>query len=443
MPVAELNLQQTREKMAAKQDELGKVFEEALVSGDSGQKQYDFNKVSCLGADVKGSIAVAEKVKQMNAELNELGEHADRLEGAEKAAAEHEERSKARRGFPLPGGKGNHRDEGKRIKSLGEMIEESDRYQKWAQQGAPDGISLGFDDMLPSDMLAKGMMFSTLGTKALFETGSGYAPESIRAPGFVEAATRPLQLLDIIPMFPTTQAAYKYMEETTRNHGAAEKAEGAAFAESAFAFTEKSQTVEKITDSLPVTDEQLEDVPTMSGYINSRLTFGIRQRLDSQCLVGNGASPNLRGIKNVAGIQTQARGVDPVPDAYFKSMTKLRTVGRVIPTHSIMHPDDWQGVRLLRTADGVYIWGSPSEAGPERLWGLPVVQQDADAAGTGYVGSFQPSWISLFERRGVDIQIGFVGNQFGEGKRTVRGDMRAVLVVLRPAAFCSVTGLGA
>ena len=114
---------------------------------------------------------------------------------------------------------------------------------------------------------------------------------------------------------------------------------------------------------------------------------------------------------------------------------------RAVPTHHVMHPEDWQDVRLLRTVDGVYIWGSPSEAGPERMWGLGVVQNEARAAGSGFVGSFQPAWISAFERSGVDIQVGYVGNQFGEGKRTVRGDMRAALVVFRPAAFCDVTGL--
>jgi HK97 family phage major capsid protein len=151
--------------------------------------------------------------------------------------------------------------------------------------------------------------------------------------------------------------------------------------------------------------------------------------------------PNLRGIINVPGIQTLAKGADPVPDVFFKAMTKIRVTGRAIPTHHVMHPTDWQGIRLLRTADGVYIWGSPSEAGPERLWGLPVVQNDARAAGSGLTGSFQPSWISAFERAGVEIAVGYVNAQFGEGKRTVRADMRVALVVFRPAAFCDVTGL--
>src|SRR5690606_15436895 len=135
------------------------------------------------------------------------------------------------------------------------------------------GITLSFDDVWASDWLAKGAAFDTIGSKTLMTTAAGWAPESVRAPGFVEAVTRPIQLLDIIPVFPISQEQYVYMEETTRTHSAAEKAEGAAFAESAFAFTERSSPVRKITDSLPVTDEQLEDVALIQGYINGRLNF--------------------------------------------------------------------------------------------------------------------------------------------------------------------------
>jgi hypothetical protein len=70
-----------------------------------------------------------------------------------------------------------------------------------------------------------------------------------------------------------------------------------------------------------------------------------------------------------------------------------------------------------------------------------VVQEDIVAAGTGFVGSFQPQWVSLFERRGVDVQVGYSGTQFLEGKRTVRADVRMALVFFRPAAFCKVTGI--
>ncbi len=428
-------IKEVREKLAAKQDELGKVFTEAKT--DDGQ--YDFNRVKCLGDSVKGSVAVAEQVKAMNAELDALAQEAETLEAAEKAAKDHANREKVRSRLPMPdNSKGDNRQ--RIIKSLGELLAEEKGYEEWLSRGKPQGIEFSYD-ILPSDVLAKGMQFNTLQTKALMSTGSGYAPESVRLPGFVEAATRPLQLIDIIPMSETSMAAIKYMEETTRTHAAAETAEGGAYAESTFAFTEKTSDVRKITDSLPVTDEQMDDVPMMQGYVNGRLAFGLRQRLDTQAYVGNGTAPNLRGLVNVVGIQTQAKGTDPVPDAFFKAMTKIRTVGRAIPTHHVMHPTDWQNVRLLRTVDGVYIWGSPSEAGPERMWGLPVVQNEARAAGSGMTGSFQPAWISAFERSGVVIQVGYVGSQFTEGKRTVRGDMRVALVTFRPAAFCDVTDL--
>jgi HK97 family phage major capsid protein len=433
--IENLTLKQTREKMAAKQDELGKVFEEAK-SADG----YDFNKVTCLGAGVKGSIAVAEQVKAMNDELNSLGEHADKLAEAERAAMQHQARSKARGGFQLPGlGGGEPANQGQfQIKGLGNLLAESKALADWNGSG---GLDISFDDVLFSELCAKAALGDTMAAKAVMTTSAGYAPQAIRLPGVVDAVTRPIQLLDILPMFPTTESAIVYMEETTRTHAAAETAEAGAYAESTFVFTERSSSVRKITDSLPVTDEQLADVAMMSGYISSRLIFGVRQRLDRQVLLGDGSAPNLRGLANVAGIQTQAKGADPVPDTFFKAMVKIRTTGRSVPTHHLIHPTDWQGIRLQRTADGVYIWGSPAETGPERLWGLPVVQIDAGSAGTGYTGSFDVSNVGLFERKGVDVAVGYVNDDFGKGKRTVRADMRAALAWFRPAAFCQNTGL--
>jgi len=128
-------------------------------------------------------------------------------------------------------------------------------------------------------------------------------------------------------------------------------------------------------------------------------------------------------------------------DALYKAMTGIRVTGRAIPTHHVIHPNDWQDIRLTRTADGIYIFGSPMEAGPERLWGLSVVQNEVIAENTALVGSFEPSWITLFERRGIDLQVGYTGTQFTQGLRTMRADMRAALALFRPAAFHTVTGI--
>lgn len=314
-----------------------------------------------------------------------------------------------------------------RRRPLGDLIVEAAEFQAYVENKTPQVFTL--EGLGIRDIKA-----------TLFETGAGWDPEDIRTGLVIDEPTRPIQILDIIPVGQTGMSTVKYMEETTRTHAAAEKAEGSAYAESTFVLTEQTSEVRKITDSIPVTDEQLEDVPMVQSYLNQRLTFGLRQRLDLQSVQGDGSAPNLEGTMNVSGIQTQAKGVDPVPDAIYKALTKVRVTGRAFPDHVLLHQNDWQDIRLLRTADGIYIWGSPSEAGQERIWGLPVVQSDALTENTGIVGDYG-NFSMIFERRGIDVQVGFVGQQFLEGKKTIRADLRVALVHFRPAAFATVTGI--
>jgi HK97 family phage major capsid protein len=434
--IKNLTRKEAEEKLQTRQADLAKVFDAAKTADG----QYDYSKAISAVSGATDAIGVAEHVKALNAEADALAIHVETFIEADKAAASMDARAKARPGFVHPSA-GAHLARAQ-FKSLGQRLVEAAEFKAWMGGGkGPAGASISVEDMLPSDFLAKAAQFDTMGRKALMTTSAGFAPESIRLPGFVDAVTRPIQLLDILPMGTVSQASVPYMEETTRTHAAAEAAEGGTFAESTFVFTQRSVGVVKIADSLPVTDEQLEDVAFIEGYANSRLAFGVRQRLDQQAMTGNGTSPNMRGILNTAGIQTRAKGADPVMDALYKAMTGIRVTGRAISTHHVIHPNDWQDIRLTRTADGIYIFGSPMEAGPERLWGLPVVQNEVIAENTALVGSFDPSMITLFERRGIDLQVGYVGNQFVQGTRTMRADMRAALVLFRPAAFHTVTGI--
>lgn len=395
-------LQEAQQKLAAKQDTLGKIFAEA---GDN----LDLTKVTSIDGDTK---AKAEQISAINEELTDLGAEVDRLKAVASAAE-----SSAARGER--GGDEGDRDvtSRNRAKSFGEGFVKSSAFTEKGQEATIE-----------------------IDLKTLLDT-TGYVPETTRTGRMVEFATRPIQVLDLIPQTTTTQAAVTYMEETTFTNNAAEVAEGGTYPESALALTERTSTVRKVGTWLPVTDETLEDVPRAQQYIDNRLPFMVRQRLDSQVLVGNGTAPNLRGVLNVAGIQTQAKGTDPTPDAVYKAIVKVRTVGFAMPDAYVTNPTDWQDVRLLRTADGIYIWGNPSEAGPERIWGLNVALANGLTENTGLVGDFG-NFSELAVRRGIETKVSNSHSTFFvEGKQAIRADVRAAFVVYRPAAFCSVTGI--
>jgi HK97 family phage major capsid protein len=412
-------LVEKRERFAAKQRELAEAFELAK-DGD----RYDFSRKSALdklGA-VDSSDAVA-KIKSRNIELDHMSRE---LEQAElKAVREAVGTRDTLRNQPATLDQPAHPADTK-ARSWGELVAESKEYKAFKAGGARAGMHAAVD----CDISLKTLMQVAV---------NGFPPESVRTGLLVEGVTRPIQILDLIPVRQINQAVDKYMEETTRTHAAAETSEGASYQESTFVWTERTQAVEKITDSIPVTDEQLEDEQAVSGLIDQRLRFGLRQRLDLQVLVGDGTSPNLSGILD-RSTSTQAKGSDPVFDAVFKALTKVRFTGRAMPNALVFHPNDWQDIRLTRTADGQYIMGNPSTPGATTLFGLPVAISDAITENTGLAGDFA-NFCYIGERRGIQVQVGYVGDQFKEGKRTIRAEMRACFTVTRPTAFCTITGL--
>lgn len=423
-----INLKEARAKLDAKREEMRSVVKQLEQDGDNQAvlTAESVESLTGLGAEIDKltgsakSIRVAEWFRDTSAEIDECAVEVETLESAEKAVDDFQRREKtAKRPAQHPEGK-------VKAKSFGEMITSHPKFKLWREGGGKQRFVIGEDEAE---------------AKALFITTSGWAPESTRTGQVVDAVTRPAQVLDIMPRGATGQALVVYMREDTRTHAAAEVAEGDAVAESTFILSEQSSPVRTIGDSVPMTDIQLEDVPQAQSYLDGRLRFGVDQRLDQQVISGDGIAPNLDGILNVAGIQTQAKGADPVIDAYFKAMTKLRITGRAPATHALFHPNDWEPIRLLRTADGIYIWGNPSEAGPMRLWGLPVVECESLTENTGLIGSFNAAWIQLVIRRGIVVEVGFVDTQFTEYEQTIRASMRAALAVYRPAAFATVTGI--
>jgi HK97 family phage major capsid protein len=403
-----------QEKLRAKQDELKEIF--AVSKEGDG---YDYSKVKTLNGKPANDVDVTEHVHQRLAEINDLGEWVHSQREIKKA---HENVTDAIAKETEPVWSPPQPAGGSELKGLGDFFVESEAYKDRA-----------------SNTIAT-MDLDSIGLKTLMTTAAGWAPENIRIPRVELDPQRPIAIADRIPFFTTNEAAVVYMEETTFTNNAAEAAEGAAFGEAALVLTERTSTVRKIAVQIPITDEQLDDVAQVGAYVNQRLSYMIRARLDSQIIAGNGTAPNLEGMNNVTGITTQAKGSDPTPDAVYKAIRACRATGFAEPSAVLVHPNDWQDIRLLRDTNGNYIWGPPSAAAPEQIWGVPVTVSAAVTENTISLGDFA-GFSGLYVRRGVDLQVGYTGSQFVEGEKTVRADMRVALVFFRPEAFARVTGV--
>ena len=200
-------------------------------------------------------------------------------------------------------------------------------------------------------------------------------------------------------------------------------------------------TVETIGVWLPVTDEQLEDEEEAQAMIDLELPLMLRQRADLQVLVGDGNTPNILGVNNKGSIQTQAKGADPVFDAIHKGITKVRVTGRATPDVVVMHPNDWEGLVLTRTADGIYILGNPASEAPKSIWGLTPAISDNQTENTAVVGDFL-NYARFYLRRGIEMKItDSHDTNFINGKQAIRAGFRGCTVWKRAAAFCTVTGI--
>lgn len=278
--------------------------------------------------------------------------------------------------------------------------------------------------------------------KTLMSTGAGFSVAAQREPGVITPiASRPLSFIDLIPEYPAVSDPVRYMEETTFTNGAAEVAESvqgalSTWGESAFAYTERSSDVGRVSTWLPVTDEQLDDAGELAAHLEQRLGFALLQRLEAQCLTGNGVAPNIRGILPTVGIGTQAKGADSVAVALRKGLTKVQTPGEAIPGAYVLNPAQSEALDTTAAADQLAVFEGNGD-----VWNLPRFTSTALTAGTALVGDFA-NFAALRVKRGITIQISNShAGYFLNGVQAIRADMRVAFVVHRPAAFVTITGL--
>ena len=270
-------------------------------------------------------------------------------------------------------------------------------------------------------------------------SGGGVIWSDRRTDLIVPIPVRQIRALDLVSVGTTDSDTVEWTEETTLTDAAAETAYGTAAPESAYGYTKQSTTVKRIPHFVPATKGSLMDGGRLRSLLENRLMRGVRLRLESQVVAGDGVGENLQGIYDVV-TQAQALGADTRFDAVHKAITVVRVNYFDEPTAIGIHPNDYEQVVLEKDTAGNYVHGrAASEGSVQTLWGLLPVVSTVFTEGTPLVGDYSAAELAV--RTGVSVAASDSHSDFfTKGLVALLAEMRAAFFVTQPLAFCEITG---
>lgn len=223
----------------------------------------------------------------------------------------------------------------------------------------------------------------------------------------------------------------------------------------------------KLASLTYVSNEAFDDSePGIGDLVMESIARQMSLKLDLGFFEGTGTAPVIRGLKNVAGIQSVSMGangaaltnLDPVADA-LGMLREVDAVGSAV----VMHPRTWrQLTKLKEQASGsnkpllAESAGSPTGAvgGPSRgdsvgsVYGVPVwlssqlaineTQGTATAASSIYV--YEANQVYAVMRNGTTINVD-PSVKFSSDQVAIRGKLRADMVVPYPKSVVRIVGV--
>ncbi|MCP3856854.1 MAG: phage major capsid protein, partial [Actinomycetia bacterium] len=174
----------------------------------------------------------------------------------------------------------------------------------------------------------------------------------------VETPSRTPRLHQLVTVGRTDSNLVRYARQTARTDVAAETAYGVDSPEATYTWETVDAAVKRITQFIPAPKDSLMDQAGLETLVGGQLQNGVVLRAEGQMLSGDGTGENLTGINNTAGIGSQAVGSDSVPDALHKAITVVRIALEDDITAFGLHPTDYEGLALTKSADGQYLNGS-------------------------------------------------------------------------------------
>lgn len=246
----------------------------------------------------------------------------------------------------------------------------------------------------------------------------------------------PQKIEPLIPHIAVTTDSVDYVT-VADTIGAAGVAEAGAIPESKFTPTLAKANVVNVAHYTKITKQLADDAPALAAYINTKMLYGLQNKVENQIVNGNGTAPQLKGLL-ATGSFTDASAQLTGAKNLFDLLLLLQGVAETAayePEALVLNPMTWAQLAMEKDSQGRYLLGGPGLAANKSVWGIPVVTSSAVPAGKFIFGNFTQT-VTIYDRQQVAVEMtGTNEDDFTHYLYTIRASRRLALAVEVPAGI--------
>ena len=246
----------------------------------------------------------------------------------------------------------------------------------------------------------------------------------------------PQKIEPLIPHIAVTTDSVDYVT-VADTINAAGVAEAGKIPESTFTPTLAKANVVNVAHYTKITKQLADDAPALAAYINTKMLYGLQNKVENQIVNGNGTAPQLKGLL-ATGSFTDASAQLTGARNLFDLLLLLQGVAETAayePEALVLNPMTWAQLAMEKDSQGRYLLGGPGLAANKSVWGIPVVTSSAVPAEKFIFGNFTQT-ATVYDRQQVAVEMTNTNeDDFTHYLYTIRASRRLALAVEVPAGI--------
>lgn len=248
--------------------------------------------------------------------------------------------------------------------------------------------------------------------------------------GVNRIARQVAKVRNVMNVGTTTSKFVTYIQQTLQST-ATWIGEGVAKNEGDLKYQEVSVEVKKVAGFIKISKEMLDDLSFVRNEVNTDLMATLEDQIENNLINGTGVGANLNGIYTQATAWSAGTFANTivsanVADVIRTAIAQIET-NKFMATHVILHPRDVAKLALSKTTAGEYTYASfmvNPVTGEPNIAGLPIISTTWMTEGNFLVGDMTKAQLRM--REGMNIQVGYEGDDFKRNMVTILAEARLV-----------------